>query len=61
MTLGQVTSDDLRVIKSGLGPDDRLIVDGLMRARPGQQVTPQSKGRKARRAGQTGRPIVRSK
>jgi RND family efflux transporter MFP subunit len=44
VTLGQATSDNLRVIKSGLGPDDRLIVDGLMRARPGQSVTPQTKG-----------------
>jgi RND family efflux transporter MFP subunit len=44
VTLGQATSDNLRVIKSGLGPDDRLIVDGLMRARPGQPVTPQTKG-----------------
>jgi RND family efflux transporter MFP subunit len=46
VTLGQTTSDNLRVIKSGLGPDDRLIVDGLMRARPGQAVTPQTKGSK---------------
>jgi RND family efflux transporter MFP subunit len=41
VTLGQVTNDNLRVIKSGLAPDDRVIVDGLMRARPGQKVTPQ--------------------
>jgi RND family efflux transporter MFP subunit len=41
VTLGQVTSDDLRVIKDGLGRDDRVIVNGLMRARPGQKVTPQ--------------------
>jgi RND family efflux transporter MFP subunit len=30
-----------RVIRSGLGPDDQLIVNGLMRARPGAKVTPQ--------------------
>ena len=42
--LGQTTSDGMRVIKEGLGPDDRVIVDGLMRARPGQKVTPQQKG-----------------
>src|SRR3974390_848373 len=41
VTLGQLTDDNLRVIKSGLSPDDRVIVDGLMRARPGQKVTPQ--------------------
>jgi RND family efflux transporter MFP subunit len=44
VTLGQTTSDGLRVIKEGLGPDDRVVVDGLMRARPGQKVTPQEKG-----------------
>jgi RND family efflux transporter MFP subunit len=44
--LGQVTADNMRVIKSGVGPDDRVIVDGLMRARPGQPVTPQVKGAK---------------
>jgi RND family efflux transporter MFP subunit len=30
----------LRVIQSGLTPDDRIIIDGLMRARPGGKVTP---------------------
>ena len=44
VTLGQTTSDGLRVIKDGLGPDDRVIVNGLMRARPGQKVTPQEAG-----------------
>ncbi len=43
VTLGQL-SGDLRVIKTGLDPNDRVIVDGLMRARPGQKVTPQEKG-----------------
>ncbi|MBX6425199.1 MAG: efflux RND transporter periplasmic adaptor subunit [Variibacter sp.] len=33
--------DGLRVVKEGLKPDDRVIVDGLMRVRPGQKVTPQ--------------------
>jgi RND family efflux transporter MFP subunit len=45
VTLGQTTGDNLRAIKSGLGPDDRVIVDGLMRARPGQKVTPQEEGK----------------
>jgi len=44
ITLGQSTPDKLRIIKSGLGPDDRVIVNGLMRARPGQKVTPQREG-----------------
>ena len=38
--LGQ-TADQLRVIKDGLQADDLVIVNGLMRARPGQKVTPE--------------------
>jgi RND family efflux transporter MFP subunit len=33
--------DGLRVIRSGLAPDDQVVVDGLVRARPGVKVTPQ--------------------
>jgi RND family efflux transporter MFP subunit len=40
VTLGQV-SGDLRVIKDGITPDDRVVVNGLMRARPGIKVKPQ--------------------
>jgi hypothetical protein len=43
VTLGEVV-DDLRVIKSGLAETDRVIVNGLMRARPGAKVTPQEQG-----------------
>jgi len=43
VTLGQ-TVDGLRVIKTGLERDDRVIVDGLMRARNGCQGTPQERG-----------------
>jgi hypothetical protein len=32
---------DLRVIESGLKPDDRLVVAGILRAIPGQKVDPQ--------------------
>lgn len=32
---------DLRVIKSGLKPDDRVVINGLMFARPGGKVSPQ--------------------
>jgi RND family efflux transporter MFP subunit len=40
VTLGPVV-DGLRVITDGLAPDDNVIVNGLMRARPGVKVTPQ--------------------
>jgi len=33
--------DGLRVVREGLGPDDRVIVSGLMSARPGVPVQPQ--------------------
>ena len=44
VTLGQLTDDNLRVIKEGLDANDRVIVNGLMRARPGQKVTPKEEG-----------------
>lgn len=31
----------LRVIREGLSPTDRIVINGLMRARPGAKVTPQ--------------------
>ncbi len=40
VTLGPVI-DGLRVIASGLEADDRVVVNGLMRARPGAKVTPE--------------------
>lgn len=33
----------LRVIESGLKPDDKVIVDGLLRAIPGQKVDPETR------------------
>jgi RND family efflux transporter MFP subunit len=33
--------DGLRVIRTGLAPTDRIVIDGLQRARPGQKVTAQ--------------------
>jgi multidrug efflux system membrane fusion protein len=36
--------DGLRVIKDGLAASDRVIVNGLMRARPGTKVTVQEQG-----------------
>jgi RND family efflux transporter MFP subunit len=41
VTLGQLFDNKLRVIKSGVQEDDRVVVNGLMRARPNQKVTPQ--------------------
>ena len=37
---GQIDGD-LRVIESGLKPDDRVVIAGLLRAIPGQKVDPQ--------------------
>ncbi|MEP7029331.1 MAG: efflux RND transporter periplasmic adaptor subunit [Pseudolabrys sp.] len=54
VTLGQTTSDGLRALKDGVGPEDRIIVNGLMRARPGTKVTPQVQG--AAPAGPPGAP-----
>jgi RND family efflux transporter MFP subunit len=39
VTLGAL-DDGLRIIKEGLKPDDRVIVDGLQRARIGAKVSP---------------------
>ena len=43
VTLGQLVGN-LRVIKDGLAEDDRVIVTGLMRVRPGMAVTPVEQG-----------------
>lgn len=40
VTLGPIV-DGLRVVKDGLAADDRVVVNGLMRARAGQKVTPE--------------------
>jgi RND family efflux transporter MFP subunit len=40
VTLGSVT-EGLRVVASGLDANDRVVVNGLMRVRPGTKVTPQ--------------------
>src|ERR1700723_2671299 len=40
--IGQV-GGELRVIESGLKPDDRVVIAGLLRAIPGQKVDPQTK------------------
>lgn len=49
VTLGQLTNG-LRVIKDGLAADDRVVVNGLARIRPGAKVTPQEQGAPAQGA-----------
>jgi RND family efflux transporter MFP subunit len=41
VTVGPLVAD-LRVIDSGLKPDDRVVIAGVLRAIPGQQVDPQA-------------------
>jgi RND family efflux transporter MFP subunit len=43
VTLGPVI-DELRVIKDGVSATDRVVINGLMRVRPGQKVTPEEQG-----------------
>ena len=43
LTLGTLQGN-LRVVKSGLEPDDRVIVNGMMRARTGAKVTAMEEG-----------------
>jgi RND family efflux transporter MFP subunit len=38
--LGPIFGDNLRMIRSGLEKTDRVVIDGLIRARPGAPVTP---------------------
>jgi RND family efflux transporter MFP subunit len=61
VTLGQLTSDNLRVIKDGIGPDDRIVVSGLMQARPGQKVRPEREGAKPAGPASAGGPPQQSK
>jgi multidrug efflux system membrane fusion protein len=43
ITLGQRVGS-LRIVKEGLARGDRVIVNGIQRARPGAKVTPQEEG-----------------
>jgi RND family efflux transporter MFP subunit len=45
--LGEPTDGNMRAIKEGLNPDDHVVVNGIMRARPGQKVTPEEQPLKA--------------
>lgn len=55
VTLGQLDGD-LRVIKSGLAPEDRVIINGIARVRAGQKVTPQAPGAGAAPAAAADKP-----
>ena len=44
VTLGPVTDDGLRIIRDGITAGDRVVVNGLMRVRPGQKMNPQEQG-----------------
>jgi len=35
------TVNGLRIVECGLGADDRIVVNGLQRVRPGMKVVPQ--------------------
>jgi RND family efflux transporter MFP subunit len=50
VTLGPVV-DGLRVITGGLKPEENVIINGLMRARPGVKVTPRQSSIAAASAG----------
>jgi RND family efflux transporter MFP subunit len=39
--LGPVVDGNLRIVRGGITKDDEVIVTGLLRARPGQKVTPE--------------------
>lgn len=54
--LGPVTDDKLRVIKKGIAPGDKVIVNGLMRARPGAPVVPHAEGEAPATPGAPGGP-----
>jgi multidrug efflux pump subunit AcrA (membrane-fusion protein) len=42
--------DNMRVIEKGLKPDDRVVVDGVLRAIPGQKVDPKMRAAQAKPA-----------
>src|SRR5215470_15161797 len=52
VTLGQ-TFGELCVIESGLKPDERVVVAGILDAIPGQKVDPQMQTPKSAAAGST--------
>jgi multidrug efflux pump subunit AcrA (membrane-fusion protein) len=41
VVLGPVTDEGLRIVRSGISAGDEVIINGLLRARPGHKVTPE--------------------
>lgn len=58
VTLGTLHGQ-MRVIKNGLEPDDRVVVNGLMRARAGAKVTPQEQGAQPPAGAPAGAPAAK--
>jgi len=56
VTLGSLQPDEMRVIRSGLKRTDRVVVGGLMRARPGMVVKPETAKPATRPAGAPAAP-----
>jgi multidrug efflux system membrane fusion protein len=52
--------DGLRVVRKGLGPDDHVIVNGLVNAQPGSKVTAQPGDMNQSLAGQSEMMITAS-
>lgn len=50
--------DGLRVVRSGVGPNDRVIVAGLQRVMPGQKVTPRVVPIRPGQAAEGGAPVT---
>lgn len=42
--VGELFEGNLRLVEQGLSADDRIVVNGLQRARPGAKVTPRTAG-----------------
>lgn len=61
VTLGQLTPDNMRVIKEGIASGDRVVVSGLMQARAGQKVRPQELGATPAAPGPAGGPPQKPK
>jgi RND family efflux transporter MFP subunit len=59
VTLGELNGG-LRIIKTGITADDKIIVNGLMRAHVGQKVRPQEDHDGARPAGEASGPQVKN-
>ena len=59
--LGALQGDGLRVVTTGLKPDDRIVINGIQRARPGATVSPEPGQMLVPREGATATQPVASK